>query len=156
MMVHSRIGSLVSLFSILFAIDRVSKLWALHHLAHNVITLLPFAHLELVINKGISWGLLNYDAGWMYHAITLMIAIIIIGLTVSVVKRYIYHPVWPEVLVLAGAVSNLIDRLYYHGVIDFISLSYNSWSFPVFNIADCYIVVGVLIMAYYSLVNAHE
>jgi signal peptidase II len=53
-----------------------------------------------------------------------------------------------EVCVVTGSLSNLIDRVVYHGVIDFIILSYNDFSWPVFNIADTIIVLGVGIMIF--------
>ncbi len=51
-----------------------------------------------------------------------------------------------EVLVVSGSFSNLIDRVLHYGVIDFIQILYGDWSWPLFNIADCCIVVGVIIM----------
>ncbi len=51
-----------------------------------------------------------------------------------------------ECFVLAGSLSNIVDRIIYHGVLDFILLSFNTWSWPVFNIADMAIVFGVGIM----------
>ena len=53
-----------------------------------------------------------------------------------------------EVMVVAGAVSNLIDRVLHHAVVDFIELSYKGWSWPVFNIADCCIVIGVFLLIF--------
>lgn len=49
-----------------------------------------------------------------------------------------------ETLVLAGALSNFFDRLHYGGIVDFIQISLLNRSFPVFNLADCFIVCGVV------------
>jgi len=51
-----------------------------------------------------------------------------------------------EVCIIAGSISNLIDRVIYGGVIDFIILSYGSLSWPVFNVADAMIVLGVILL----------
>ena len=57
-------------------------------------------------------------------------------------------------MILAGGCSNLYDRFYWPGVIDFIHMHVKHWYFPAFNIADTSIVIGVLLMLY-SFV-AHE
>jgi signal peptidase II len=56
------------------------------------------------------------------------------------------HAVWWEVLALSGAVSNLCDRFFHGGVIDFIRFSAGNLLFPAFNVADACIVVGVFFM----------
>jgi lipoprotein signal peptidase len=62
----------------------------------------------------------------------------LIGLVGIVVFSRWFHP--SLVLVLAGGVSNIIDRLIYNGVVDFVSL----WQFPVFNLADVFISLGAI------------
>jgi signal peptidase II len=56
------------------------------------------------------------------------------------------HNVVGETLVVAGSVSNIIDRFWYGGVVDFIEFSYGTWIWPSFNIADMCIVFGIAIM----------
>ena len=51
--------------------------------------------------------------------------------------------IWPYILVLGGAISNIVDRILYGGVIDFIELSCYGWSWPIFNIADMIIVFSI-------------
>ena len=53
---------------------------------------------------------------------------------------------WGLVLILAGALGNLIDRLQYQYVIDFINLHYNDYYFPAFNIADMAITFGAIML----------
>jgi signal peptidase II len=54
--------------------------------------------------------------------------------------------VYAEIMVLAGAISNVIDRAFYQGVIDFVHLHIGDWSWPIFNVADVAIVCGILWM----------
>lgn len=148
---------LTAFFIALLTIDRITKYWALQKLALQSIAITSFLNLELVFNTGISWGMLQSNSQTLYHLITFFIAAIIIGLSVFMYRSYRKRQsVWPHVTILAGAVSNLFDRIYYQGVIDFILVSYRAWSFPVFNIADCYIVVGVFIMAYIMHMMPYE
>ena len=55
-----------------------------------------------------------------------------------------------EVAVIAGASSNIIDRFWYGGVVDFILLEYEQWSWPLFNVADIVIVGGIIVMVFNS------
>jgi signal peptidase II len=77
--------------------------------------------------------------------------LVIIGVTLFL-GSYAYHRwhdnkiIIGEVIVLAGGISNLIDRALYQGVIDFIALSWGPLSWPVFNVADVCIVFGVFLM----------
>lgn len=57
-------------------------------------------------------------------------------------------PAWWEILVFAGAISNLVDRVLYGAVLDFIELYVGRWSWPVFNVADSLIVCGVIGMLF--------
>ena len=53
---------------------------------------------------------------------------------------------WGLVLILGGAIGNLIDRLMYQYVIDFINIHYQNWYFPAFNIADSAITIGAMLL----------
>ncbi len=59
-------------------------------------------------------------------------------------------------MVIAGSVSNILDRVVYGGVVDFIHVHINGWSFAVFNIADVAIVVGVCIMMLQEVYDNNE
>ena len=58
-----------------------------------------------------------------------------------------------HVCVIAGSVANIVDRIVYHGVIDFIVVSFRHYSWPVFNIADMAIVAGVVIIFWHTIKN---
>ena len=137
-----------ALFFSIIALDQFTKWLALVY-AQKDIVLLPFLSFRVVFNRGISWGLLHTDKKAQFIMVTALIISIIGLLAWITVKRWKRgKTIVGEVLVLAGAISNLLDRFFFHGVIDFISLSYNGWSWPYFNIADISIVVGVILMCY--------
>ena len=55
-------------------------------------------------------------------------------------------------MVLGGAVGNLIDRAFRpDGVVDFLDFHFWSYNFPTFNVADCFIVIGTILLSYYIL-----
>jgi signal peptidase II len=131
---------------LIFSLDRITKWLALSYLedAYHITDLLSF---DLVMNRGISWSLFHSAGNTMFIILTAMIACIIAGLLVhTIVRWHKGYMVVGEVMTLVGGLSNLVDRIVYGGVIDFIVFSFGSWSFPVFNLADCSIVIGIGIM----------
>jgi signal peptidase II len=143
------------LFTMLVILDQLTKVWALCFLIipyhtkvwlPKVIAPLELA-LEVVINRGISWGMLHSENEANFWLLTLLIIGIVIFLAHHAYMRWKQvHLIIGEVMVLAGAVSNIIDRVHYRGVIDFIMLTWRDVSWPTFNLADSMIVVGVGIM----------
>jgi signal peptidase II len=85
--------------------------------------------------------------------VTQCVGVIVVTVT-SVLAAYAWQrfcegkKVIGETLILAGAISNIADRLWYGGVIDFIILSFHGYAWPTFNVADIAIVAGVVLMVY--------
>lgn len=132
--------------ALVLLLDRSTKLYALDHFLPGYF-LNKYVYFHLVFNKGISWGILNYS----HDALFFMVTTVVLGVT-AWVAWYTYQrfksklPIFGELLVLAGSFSNIIDRFWYGGVIDFIGLRYNEWYFPVFNIADSAVVLGIVLL----------
>lgn len=126
-------------------VDRIAKLMALQLQAPHQVT--SFLSYELVLNRGISWGILHSSSPLIFGIITGLIILILLGIIGHAVMRLSAgHWVWAETLIVFGAVSNLVDRFVYGGVVDFIHVYYAGWSFPVFNVADMAVVVGVALL----------
>ena len=134
-----------------FIIDRVSKMWALHYLV-NPIHVNDYFSFELLLNRGISLGLFYFEnqiGFWLISALVMAILIGIMVWTWRIYKKGV--PIIGQVFVIVGGISNVIDRFLYGGVIDFILLSYQNWQWPLFNIADVAIDVGVFILIIQSM-----
>ena len=132
-------------FFFVVALDRITKWWALLHLVHGDRDVLPGLRLSLTFNRGISWSLLSFDSAhyfWLVSAIIILVILLFVGYAVRAALRGVN--VAAEVMVIAGASSNILDRFLYGGVIDFIECYVGSWSWPTFNIADVFIVTGVV------------
>ena len=131
--------------------DRLSKYAALiwcqeRYVINNYIS------FDVAFNRGISWGFFHSHSNYFFILVSLVIAAITVAVAYQALPRYQQGAlIVGEVLVIAGSVSNLFDRAYYHGVIDFIELSYGLYVWPIFNIADMCIVagVGIMFMEYY-------
>lgn len=131
---------------VIFYIDRITKAWAIMHAA-NGITVNQFLSLDLVLNRGVTAGMFQSENPVWFTVLSMIIGVIIIALSLYTLYRWYYgYAVIGELLTIAGATSNLLDRYWFQGVIDFFHVHFLEHSFPIFNFADICIVVGVAIM----------
>lgn len=133
-------------------LDRISKIWALNTLASGrdivvIKNLFSFSYLE---NRGAAFGIFQNRLIFL----SLITAIVILGVVYFIVK---YKPTSKLLkislsLIISGAIGNLIDRIYYKFVVDFIMLHYKDvYYFPTFNVADMLVVIGTVLLAIYIL-----
>ena len=107
--------------------------------------------LSYLENRGMAWGLLS-GSRWLFLAGTLVVLVLIVYafLKAPATRRYTFLR-FVLALVAAGAVGNMIDRMFNGYVVDF--FSFILISFPIFNVADCYVVVGgilfILVFLFY-------
>lgn len=103
--------------------------------------------ITYIHNDGAAWGMLG-GYTWLLLSITIVVMLICIALLLKYGMRdkLLF---WSAMLILSGGLGNMIDRIFRSGmVIDF--LHFEFWStFPVFNVADCAIVVGTCLLAFY-------
>jgi signal peptidase II len=116
------------------------------------VELAPFVKLIMVWNRGISYGLFqqNSDLGrWVLIVVSILAAI---GLSFWISRAAGRVLALSLGLIVGGALGNVIDRLAYGAVFDFIQLHIGTWSWYVFNVADAAIVAGVVGLLYDSFV----
>jgi signal peptidase II len=109
--------------------------------------------LTYVHNTGAAFSFLSDAGGWQRWLFAAL-AIIISGVLAVWLARLQKHETLLAValsLVLGGAIGNLIDRVAYGYVIDFLDVYYQDWHWPAFNIADSAITLGVILMLAESL-----
>ncbi len=115
---------------------------------YESIALFPGFNLTYVHNTGAAFSLLSEAGGWQrwfFAALALIISVVLI-VWLYRLKNHETLLAIALALVLGGAIGNLIDRLAYGYVIDFLDVYYQSWHWPAFNIADSAISVGVFLM----------
>ena len=131
---------------VLFSIDRLSKIYLLNLQASGVdidFYIFPFLNFYLVWNTGIGFGLASMESGFYYHLLTLLILIVNILLVYILIRsKGIYS--YFIAIVIAGSLGNLIDRIYYYAVPDFIDLHIGNYHWFIFNVADIFIAVGII------------
>lgn len=129
-------------------LDQASKFWVLAHFRlMESFTVSAFFNLVLVFNSGAAFSFLA-DAGgwqkWFFIALALGIALWLLVL----LRRHAQERLLPAALslVLGGALGNVIDRLRFDAVVDFLDFHLAGHHWPAFNVADVAISVGVVLM----------
>lgn len=134
---------------IVIIVDQLVKMWATLALEYGVPkVILPVFNITLQHNTGAAFSFLH-DAGgwqrWLFSAIALVVGLVII-VWMARLKRGQSLLMASLTLVLGGALGNVIDRLRFGYVVDFISVHYGDHYFPAFNIADSAITIGAGLM----------
>ncbi len=130
-------------------LDQLTKIWVTASLElYQSIPVLPFFNLVLVHNEGAAWSFLADAGGWQRWflsglAIVVSIAILVWLIRLKPQQRWLAGAL---ALILGGALGNVIDRIMYGYVVDFIDVYYQQWHWPAFNIADSAISVGAVIL----------
>lgn len=141
---------IILILSLVFVlIDQVSKIVVLKYLGkyHSVSVIDGFFDLTLAKNTGAAFSFL--EGG---RVIFIVVALVVICFLVSyIIKNRCMFKVFDKVaisLILSGSVGNLIDRVIYGYVVDFLSFNIFGYDYPIFNFADCFIVVGGLMFLF--------
>ena len=135
------------------AFDQYTKYYIAgnYALAESHIFIPKVLDITYVKNSGAAWGMLS-DRTWLLISITAVVMLICIALILKYgTKNKLLF--WAMILVLSGGIGNMIDRVLKGGsVVDFLHFSF--WpQFPVFNIADCAIVLGAGLLVLYFLID---
>jgi len=112
----------------------------------------------LAYNEGAAWSFLSNAGGWQRWFFVVLSIAVSIALVVWISRVWRNEKVLALslALVLGGAVGNLIDRVLYGHVIDFIQWHYNGWYFPTFNVADMSITAGAAVMIWCSFFGSES
>ena len=131
------------------ALDQATKLTIVATMRlYESIPVISFFNLTYVHNEGAAFSFLSDAGGWQrwFFAGLATIISIIIAIWLARLKKHEILLAMSLALILGGAIGNLIDRLAYGYVIDFLDFYYKTWHFPAFNVADSAITIGVGLM----------
>ena len=139
--------------ALVIILDQVSKVWITNHFFyHESLALLSVFNLVLEHNTGAAFSFLN-DAGgwqrWLFTAIAVTAAVWITWLLRKHQQEKLFC--FALALILGGALGNLIDRVAYGYVVDFLDFYWNTYHFPAFNVADSAITCGAALLLWESL-----
>ena len=138
----------LSLAGFIIVLDQISKLWISSHFIYGESRYVtPFFNLVLGHNPGAAFGFLSDAGGWQRWFFT-VIAVAASIWIVRLLRQHAQETLFclALALVLGGAIGNLIDRVVYGYVVDFLDFHWNTSHFPSFNAADSAISVGAVLM----------
>ena len=142
----------LGLSALVIVLDQISKMWITSHFAYgeNLYVLSVF-DLVLAHNTGAAFSFLH-DAGGMQRWLFSIIAIVASVWIVWLLRRHSAQTLFALALslILGGALGNLIDRIAYGYVVDFLSFHWERHYFPAFNIADSAITCGAFLLIFDS------
>ena len=141
-----------------FIFDRATKIYLINLQNSGIdidFYISPFLNFYLVWNTGIGFGLIAMDANIYYHILTLIIVIVNIALIYFLIKfKAIYA--YLIALVVGGSLGNLLDRIYYYAVPDFIDLHFGTYHWYIFNVADIFITVGIIGLLFVEFIKKEK
>ena len=158
-MAHHNRRTIIGIYMLAFVAlaDQVTKGLVLEsvHDVNHILPLTSFLNLVLVRNEGITFGILSHIGHSYMPFILVGIAAVIMGM----LGRWLWRTHETGVAlalgaIMGGAIGNVIDRLHYGAVVDFIDFYYDKYHWPAFNFADSAIVVGVALLLIDGMLHA--
>ena len=152
---QNRYTAIAFIAALVATLDQITKAWVLSTIPQytEIPVIAGFFSLVHVRNRGAAFGFLNrHDISWqfwLFLAATVAAVVVIMMLAKS--SRKDEHGFFTALgLILGGAIGNLIDRIRYRSVIDFLDFYYNNWHWPAFNVADIAICCGAALALVFS------
>jgi signal peptidase II len=148
----------LSLSALVIILDQISKVSVTSHFVYGEsLEVTGFFNLVLAHNMGAAFSMLH-DAGgwqrWMFSAIAVVASTWIIWLLRKHAQQKLFC--FALALILGGALGNLIDRIAYGYVVDFLDFHWDANHFPAFNLADSAISCGAALLLWESFMNRSE
>jgi signal peptidase II len=138
----------LGLSALVILLDQLSKAWIIRHFAFGeTFTVLSVFDLVLAHNTGAAFSFLN-DAGGIQRWLFSIVAVAASGWIFWLLRRHNQQLLfsWALSMILGGALGNLIDRLTFGYVVDFLSFHWGVHYFPAFNLADSSITCGAFLL----------
>lgn len=126
-------------------LDQLTKYIAITNFATDIKVIDNFFSLVYVENTGAAWGMMK-GRMWLFY----LVALISLGIFTYMMKDFdlkvntVYSI--SLILLIAGTLGNFIDRIFRGFVVDFLSFNFGSYQFPVFNLADTFLTIGIVIL----------
>ena len=127
--------------------DQLSKYLILKNFSiGESLNLLPILDIYLILNTGIAFSLFNDGGTFGRWILVFLVFLVCLYLVYILITEYLtkYGSV-ALLMILSGGIGNLIDRTFRGYVVDFINFYYESYSFYIFNFADTFITIGVIV-----------
>jgi signal peptidase II len=151
---HARKSGLICAIAVII-LDQWSKQFFLGiaQSAAFPLEVMPFLNLDIVKNRGISFGMFSGASSWLPLFITLCTSFIVLLLVFWLARARERFVILGLSAIIGGALGNIIDRVHYGFVVDFLDFHLGSYHWPAFNIADTAVFIGVVLLVLMSIVR---
>lgn len=137
---------------ILIVIDYLVKNYASSNLTpFETVQFLPFLNFYLTSNTGIAFSMFDYGSGLSSYVLLFIAIAVVIFLIIQLLKETNHLSQIGFVLIIGGALGNIIDRALDGAVTDFLHFYINNFSFFIFNPADAFITIGAIVLIFSEL-----
>lgn len=153
---YLQVGSIVGTVLVL---DQITKYFIQTHVRlYDIIPVVPgFFNITHVRNKGAAFGILSTLPEFWRSAFFITVTLIAVAaISALIVKTHERLPLYAFSLIAGGAIGNVVDRIRYGEVVDFIQWYVKSFYWPSFNVADSAISIGVVLLAFEMLFGKHQ
>ena len=154
---YKRFFSISATIVLILFFDQLSKIFIINYFQTNnsIIYLTSFLNFELIWNEGIAFGLLSFENSKIYNFISIIILLVVLIILFLIYKTknltvYFYS------MIVGGALGNLLDRVRYSSVPDFIDFHIGEFHWFIFNIADIFISIGVICLIMVEIFGQKE
>ena len=139
-------GLLIS--SIVIFLDQLSKWWFMTILSDppHIIRVTPFFNFIVAWNTGVSFSMFASDSPYNPYILSAIAILIVMLIFAWLARETNYYNILALSLVAGGAIGNIIDRLRFGAVFDFLDFYVGQYHWPAFNIADSAITIGAIIL----------
>lgn len=147
-----KVARWLALAALVLLLDQATKAWMLASFRHmESLSVTSFFNLVLVYNSGAAFSFLAGAGGWQKW----FFVVLALGISVwllSLLRRHAQERLLPTslALILGGAIGNVVDRLHFDAVVDFLDFHLAGYHWPAFNVADSAITVGVALMLWHQ------
>ena len=139
----------LSITGLVIVLDQVSKWWMISWLSlYETVAIMPYFNLTMAHNHGAAFSFLAQAGGWqrwLFIGLAVIISVVLL-VWLAKLKPTAKLEAVSLSLILGGAIGNVMDRIYYGYVIDFLDVYVGTSHWPAFNIADSAICIGAVLL----------
>ncbi len=147
----------IAVMIVLILVDQITKTYFKNVYEssdwRNTPVIKGFFYFTYTMNTGAAWSFLA-DKPWSQVFFKVLTGVALIGFYIFYIfscKSNYKFLRYALILIIGGTIGNFIDRLAYNGVVDFLSFVFGSYHFPIFNLADSYMTIGIIMLIIHYL-----
>ena len=147
-----------SIITFIFLIDRASKsliISSSEYYEQYGISITSFLNFNLIWNEGIAFGLFSFDEKLYYNLLTIFICLITVVIIWLMFRSKGFERL-SFMMIIGGSLGNIFDRIFYSAVPDFIDIHVNNFHWFIFNVADIFISLGVILLIVLELFRKNK